>query len=258
MSRMIIAGVGLAVVIAGAGFYAVKQGAVSAPEGHAEASAPQFTSNADKVLYGMAARQSQQIKNSLKALTELGITVDEAMLVKGFQDGLKGNVALTEEEQIAAAEAFRSEFEALSQKKNEELASTAKAQSDTFLAEFDKQEGVVKTTSGLRYKVVTPGDGKASPKATDQVVVHYTGTLVDGTKFDSSVDRGQPATFGVSGVIKGWTEALMLMSKGAKYQLAIPSDLAYGSGGTGPIPPGATLLFDVELIDIISADQPAK
>lgn len=258
MSRMIIAGVGLAVVIAGAGFYAVKHGAVTVAE-HGSDSKPTFNANVDKVLYGMASRQGQQVKSTLQQLTDLGINIDNAMLVQGFKDGLQGTVALTEEEQIAAAEAFRSEFEELSNKKNAELASTAKTQGDVYLAEFDKQEGVMKTESGLRYKVLTPGDGKTFPQATDRAVVHYRGTLVDGTQFDSSYDRGQPATFGVGQVIKGWTEALMLMSKGAKFQLAIPSDLAYGDGGAGgTIPPGATLLFDVELLDVETANASAS
>ena len=113
-----------------------------------------------------------------------------------------------------------------------------------------KQTGVVITKSGLQYKVVKEGKGK-TPKATDTVTTHYRGTLIDGTEFDSSYKRNEPASFPVNGVIAGWTEALQLMKVGSKWQLFIPSDLAYGPGGRGPtIGPNSTLLFDIELLDV--------
>lgn len=120
-----------------------------------------------------------------------------------------------------------------------------------FLAENAKKEGVSVTESGLQYEVVEAGEGE-SPSETAQVTVHYHGTLIDGTIFDSSVQRGEPATFGVNQVIKGWTEALQLMSKGAKYRLYIPEDLAYGASPHpgGPIEPHMALIFDVELIEM--------
>lgn len=119
-----------------------------------------------------------------------------------------------------------------------------------FLADNAKKEGVKATASGLQYKVLKQGEG-ARPTADDRVTVHYTGKLIDGTVFDSSHNRGQPATFPVGGVIKGWTEALQLMSKGAQYRLFIPADLAYGERGAGDrIGPNAVLIFDVELLDI--------
>ena len=123
---------------------------------------------------------------------------------------------------------------------------------ETFLAENGKKAGMVTTESGLQYEVVTMGTGP-KPTAQDQVSVHYTGTLIDGTKFDSSVDRGQPATFPVGGVIRGWVEGLQLMPVGSKWKLYIPSDLAYGpSGGPGgAIPANSTLIFDVELLEIV-------
>ena len=118
------------------------------------------------------------------------------------------------------------------------------------MAENAKKDGVVTTESGLQYEVLTKGSG-ASPTADDSVTVHYTGTLIDGTIFDSSVERGEPATFGVTQVIAGWTEALQLMSVGDKLRLVIPSDLAYGLRGAGPsIGPNSTLIFEVELLKI--------
>jgi FKBP-type peptidyl-prolyl cis-trans isomerase FklB len=120
-----------------------------------------------------------------------------------------------------------------------------------FLEENKKREGVVTLPSGLQYEVINEGDG-AIPKATDKVKCHYHGTLIDGTVFDSSVQRGQPAVFGVNQVIKGWVEALQLMSVGSKWRLYIPSDLAYGKQGAGgSIEPNTTLIFDVELLGIV-------
>jgi FKBP-type peptidyl-prolyl cis-trans isomerase len=122
---------------------------------------------------------------------------------------------------------------------------------EAFLAQNAKKEGVKTTASGLQYKVLKEGAGK-SPQATDTVSVHYRGTLLDGTEFDSSIKRGQPAEFPLNRVIPGWTEGVQLMKVGAKYQFTIPSKLAYGASGTpgGPIPPNATLIFEVELLAI--------
>ena len=119
-----------------------------------------------------------------------------------------------------------------------------------WLAENKKRTGVVELPSGLQYEVIKEGSGE-SPKATSTVTTHYAGTLIDGTEFDSSIKRGEPATFAVNGVIKGWTEALQLMKPGAKWKLYIPSDLAYGDAGSPPaIGPGETLIFEVELISV--------
>ncbi|CAH8198510.1 MULTISPECIES: FKBP-type peptidyl-prolyl cis-trans isomerase [Vibrio] len=119
-----------------------------------------------------------------------------------------------------------------------------------FLTENAKQEGVMITESGLQYKVLQEGTGTVHPKSNSRVKVHYHGTLTDGTVFDSSVERNDPITFGLNQVIKGWQEGLQLMVEGQKMRLFIPSNLGYGKGGSGPIPPAAVLIFDVELIEI--------
>jgi len=123
-----------------------------------------------------------------------------------------------------------------------------------FLVENAKKKGVVQTESGLQYKVITEGEGE-HPAATNQVKVHYHGTLIDGTVFDSSVDRGEPITFGLNQVIKGWTEGVQLMKPGAKYEFYIPSELAYGERGSGQIGPNETLIFEVELIEVLPPAQ---
>ncbi|MFA0084779.1 peptidylprolyl isomerase [Vibrio sp. 10N.286.49.C2] len=123
-------------------------------------------------------------------------------------------------------------------------------QGQAFLQENAMKEGIQTTESGLQYEVLHKGEGTVHPSAKDKVKVHYHGTLIDGTVFDSSVERGTPISFGLNQVIKGWTEGLQLMSEGDKYRLFIPSNLAYGKGGSGPIPPASVLIFDVELIQI--------
>ena len=128
-------------------------------------------------------------------------------------------------------------------------AETNKKAADTFFAENKTKDGIVTLPSGLQYKILQAGDG-SKPEASDVVVCNYKGTLLDNTEFDSSYKRGQPATFAVSGVIRGWTEALQLMPVGSKWQLFVPSDLAYGSSGRPGIPPNAALVFEVELLSI--------
>lgn len=157
---------------------------------------------------------------------------------------------LSEEESRAAMTAFQTQQQAKQQEEQAKAAEENKQEGEAYLAENAKKEGVTTTESGLQYRVITEGEGE-SPSAEDQVTVHYTGRLTDGTVFDSSVERGQPATFPVNGVIPGWVEALQLMKVGDKWEITIPSDLAYGSGGTsGPIGPNETLVFEVELLGI--------
>ncbi len=131
----------------------------------------------------------------------------------------------------------------------QEMAAKNKKEGEAFLAENKKKKGVVTLPDGLQYKVIKAGTGK-KPTVNDTVVAHYTGTLINGKEFDSSVRRGEPATFALNGVIKGWQEALPLMPTGSKWQVFIPSELAYGESGNGPIGPNETLIFDIELISI--------
>lgn len=165
--------------------------------------------------------------------------VDPAFIAKGIKDGLADTSIFTDEEVEEAITAFTTQV-----KQNIE------SDNMSFLAENAQREEVSVTESGLQYEVLSEAEGP-KPKATDEVTVHYTGTLIDGTKFDSSVDRGQPATFPLGGVIPGWTEGLQLMSVGSKYKFYIPSELGYGPRGAGNvIPPNSTLIFEVELISI--------
>ena len=153
--------------------------------------------------------------------------------------------------EVAEIERLFQEKEAALNKEKEAKGKQAKADGEKFLRENAQKEGVVTTTSGLQYMVLREGDGK-SPKATDKVRCHYEGMLIDGTLFDSSLQRGEPADFPLNGVIAGWTEGLQLMKEGAKYRFFIPYLLGYGAGGAGnSIPPYSTLIFDVELIKVL-------
>ena len=184
------------------------------------------------------------IGNNLKTQS---IDVEPNILAKGVKDALTGGKPLLTEQEIRETmTAFQNEMRV----KQEVVARKNKEQGDSFLAENKKKEGVKTLQSGLQYKVIKMGVGK-KPKLNDYVTTHYRGTLIDGTEFDSSYKRGQPATFQVSGVIPGWTEALQLMETGAKWELFIPPNLAYGERGSGGvIGPNATLIFEIELISI--------
>jgi FKBP-type peptidyl-prolyl cis-trans isomerase FklB len=180
------------------------------------------------------------------------IDVDSAALVQGMKDSLAGGKTLmTEEEATAVLTKLRTEMQAKQQAKAKAEEANNKKEGADFLAANKTKEGVVTLPSGLQYKVITQGSGP-KPTASDTVTCNYRGTLINGTEFDSSYKRNEPASFPVSGVIKGWTEALQLMSVGSKWQLFIPADLAYGPRGTpgGPIGPDSTLIFEVELLSI--------
>lgn len=179
------------------------------------------------------------------------IDIDPDVLAKGVKDVLSGNKPLmTDEEVQATMTDFRKEMTAKQTARVQEAGEKNKKEGERFLAENKKKDGVVTLPSGLQYKIIKEGSG-AKPKPTDTVTVNYRGTLIDGTEFDSSYKRGQPASFKVTGVIPGWTEALQLMKTGSKWQLFIPPSLAYGERGAGrDIAPNATLIFDVELISI--------
>jgi FKBP-type peptidyl-prolyl cis-trans isomerase FklB len=183
------------------------------------------------------------------------IDVDPDVVLKGLKDALSGGEVLMTEEEIAAVKnAFRQEMMNRQAEETKKLAEKNRQEGEAFLEENKKKEGVKTLPSGLQYKVLTEGSGR-SPKAADTVTVNYRGAFVNGTEFDSSYKRGQPATFPVNGVIAGWTEALQLMKEGAKWQIFIPSGLAYGEKGAGSvIGPNAVLIFDVELISIIDKE----
>ena len=192
----------------------------------------------EKVSYSLGVNMASSVKQQ-------GMETIEAQAVaKAFTDVFEGNdLDISEEESMTILQDFFGKMQA-------EKSAKANEAGNAYLAENGDKEGVITTESGLQYEVITSGDG-AKPTTDDQVTVHYHGMLTDGTVFDSSVDRGQPATFGVTQVIKGWTEALQLMSVGDKWKLTIHSGLAYGDQGAGGmIGPGATLVFEVELIGI--------
>jgi len=179
-------------------------------------------------------------------LIQTGVnTVNPELFLNGFKDVFKGEGTLIHPEE---ANEILEEFIG---KLNRNKGAGNLEEGIKFLAENKNKQGVVELPSGLQFKVLTEGDGEI-PTLNDQVKCHYHGTLIDGTVFDSSVERGQPAVFPVNGVIQGWVEALQLMSTGSKWKLFIPSDLAYGSNGAGgAIGPNSTLIFDVELLKII-------
>ena len=186
----------------------------------------------------------------------LGIGIGRQLADMGANDIVTEDFAAAMKNVLTGAELKIDEAEAQAlvqeylQKKGEEKVKAVKAEGENFLAENAKKEGVVTLPSGLQYQVLKEGNGK-SPKATDQVECHYEGTLIDGTKFDSSYDRGQTATFPLNQVIAGWTEGLQLMTEGAKYRFFIPYQLGYGERGAGAaIPPFSALIFDVELVAV--------
>jgi FKBP-type peptidyl-prolyl cis-trans isomerase len=184
-------------------------------------------------------------------LHSLGLTpnaVTSERILQGLKDALAGKATAGAEDQ--------QRVQALIEQAHNALGATNKTAAANFLADNGKLPGVVTTASGLQYKVVRPGSGDA-PKATDQATVNYRGTLLDGTEFDSSYKRNQPATFQVGQVIKGWQEALQLMKPGSKYELYIPPELAYGANSPPPIPPNSLLKFEVELLSVKPAPAPA-
>jgi FKBP-type peptidyl-prolyl cis-trans isomerase len=175
------------------------------------------------------------------------IEIDPVLLAKGMLDAKKGDNTLDEQAAQGYVMTYMQKRQAEQMKK---MYGKNIDEGEKFLAENKKREGVQETASGLQYEVITMGTG-AKPTAVDMVKVHYTGMLLDSTKFDSSVDRGEPAEFGVNQVIQGWQEGIQLMPVGSKFKFYIPYELAYGEQGTGPIPPFSTLVFDVELIEIV-------
>jgi FKBP-type peptidyl-prolyl cis-trans isomerase FklB len=186
------------------------------------------------------------------------VDVDPDILLQGMKDAMRGGpTLLTEAQMRQTLTSYQEEHRNRQMAKRQQMAETNLTQSRQFLEQNRNQPGVVELPSGLQYRVLEKGEGE-SPKATDQVTVHYRGTLIDGTEFDSSHRRGAPASFNVSGVIPGWTEGLQLMKPGAKYEFFIPPNLGYGERGSGQIiGPNAALIFEVELISYQSQTPPA-
>jgi FKBP-type peptidyl-prolyl cis-trans isomerase FklB len=200
----------------------------------------QFTNLKDKISYiigrDMAANFQKQ-----------GIEIEAEAFIQGMKEAMEGKPSALSQAEVQ--QAMMALQQSIGQKQQGKGADNKKA-GEEFLAQNKNKEGVQTLPSGLQYQILQPGKGK-SPAKTDKVTTHYHGTLIDGTVFDSSYERGQPATFPVNGVIAGWTEALQLMQEGAKWRLFIPSDLAYGVRGAGSdIGPDSALIFDVELISV--------
>ena len=185
-----------------------------------------------------------------KGMKAQGVDIDPAILARGLKDGLAGKSQLTDEQAQAALTELQADVKKKQDDKAKIVGDQNKKEGDAFLAANKAKEGVIALPNGLQYKILKPGTGP-KPTAADTVVCNYKGALLDGKEFDSSYKRGQPATFPVGQVIKGWTEALQLMPVGSKWELFIPADLAYGPRAAGPdISPNSTLVFEVELLSI--------
>jgi FKBP-type peptidyl-prolyl cis-trans isomerase len=210
----------------------------------ADASATKLETTEQRLSYGIAYGLGQRLKSD-------GVPLDVVAFSAGLGDAFAGTEARLSQEEIGRElQAFQEQQSGQRQEQANAMAETNQAEGTAFLAENASKDGVVVLESGLQYMVVNAGDG-ALPAAADTVEVHYRGTLIDGTEFDSSYARGSTVSFGVGQVIPGWTEALQLMPVGSKWQLFIPAELAYGAGGAGAsIGPNATLIFDVELVAI--------
>ena len=207
---------------------------------------PQLKDQKDKVSYSIG-------MNIGANLSRQKVDINPDLLAAGIKDTIAGKPQLTQDQVKDIMQQFEKDME----QKQKESGEKNKAEGAKFLEDNKKKPGVKTTASGLQYKAEKEGTGP-QPKATDMVTVNYRGTLIDGTEFDSSYKRGQPATFPLNGVIKGWTEGLQLMKAGSKYQFFVPSNLAYGERAVGPdIAPNATLIFEVELLEVKPPPTPA-
>jgi len=200
--------------------------------------------------YGLGANYARNLKQN-------NLDVDLDMFLQGMRDFLSGESLMSDQEIQSTTKEVGDVVRAQRNAEQEKIAQKNAAEGEAFLEANKTKEGVKTLGSGMQYKVIHTGEGPI-PTASDKVRVHYKGTFIDGKEFDSSYKRNQPATFNVTGVIKGWTEALQLMKVGSKWQLFIPSDLAYGKGGNRSIPPNSTLLFEVELLGIEETPKPKK
>ncbi|MFS1910142.1 FKBP-type peptidyl-prolyl cis-trans isomerase [Vibrio sp. E150_011] len=215
-----------------------------------------FKTEDDKAAYAIGVSFATYLSTSIEKPAEFGIDLKKELVLKGIEESFAGKETLSEDEIRAALEGLDKRVADTMQQQAVEKAAAAQKEGDDFRAEFEKQDGVTKTESGLLYQVETAGTGE-QPKETDTVEVHYKGTLIDGTQFDSSYERGQPATFPLNRVIPGWTEGVQLMQVGSKYKFVIPPELAYGEQDTPTIPANSTLVFEVELLKIDGENAPA-
>lgn len=230
------------------GSFVLAQEAPEAAEAQEAPAAAESQGLAGKASYGIGYNMGSN-------LTMQGIKVDTERLIQGLRDGLtKAEPEMTVEEMRAAVQELQQQWQAAQEKQMTELATKNAAEGQEFLSQNKAKESVVVLESGLQYEVLKEGTGPV-PAASDSVTVHYRGTLLDGSEFDSSYARNEPATFPVQGVIPGWVEALQLMTVGSKWKLYVPSSLAYGDRGAGgAIGPNATLVFEVELLGIESGE----
>ncbi len=228
---------------------ACNQQATDTGESKKAAAPVALESSEQRLSYGIAYNLGQRMSQD-------GMKIDLDAFVAGFSDGVGGGEGkMTSDEINAEIKAYQEKMVAEQQAEHDKLAQTNEAASTAFLEQNKAREGVVTTDSGLQYEIITEGTGP-KPGPDDTVEVHYRGTLVDGTEFDSSYKRGKTVTFGVGQVIPGWTEALQLMPVGSKWKLFIPPELAYGAGGAGQvIGPNAALIFEVELVSIPSQEK---
>lgn len=235
-----------------------QQDAKQAEEKPAEANQEQkaLVSDVDKMAYALGA----DMANNVKRISDeyKAVTMSTEALQRGFNDGLKGEATLNEEEIRQQIMIFQQKLQFAQQQKMQEESAKKDKENAAYMAQKDEQ-GYAKTDSGLRYKVLTEAkEGAVAPSATDKVKVHYTGRLVDESVFDSSVERDQPFEFSLTGgVIQGWLEGVKMMPVGSKYQFVIPPELGYGQRGNPRIPGNSILIFDVELLEIVTPKEAA-
>lgn len=206
-------------------------------------------SEAQKQAYSIGANMGEYLNRQLQEQERLGIKLNQKLIVQGISDAMEGNSQLDGATIQSTLQSLQNTVQAKKQASDQAQGGENAAAGKAYLEQNAQRSEVTQTESGLQYEVLTAGEG-AKPKATDTVTVHYHGTLIDGTVFDSSVDRGTPASFPLNRVISGWTEGVQLMPVGSKYRFHIPPELAYGGRSTGKIGPNSTLIFDVELLGI--------
>ncbi|WP_333608407.1 FKBP-type peptidyl-prolyl cis-trans isomerase [Arsukibacterium sp.] len=215
--------------------------------------APVLDTDQAKQAYSLGVSAGRYLESTIEEYSKISVELDSQLILRGVQDGLAGKSDISDEDiqqlLMVLDQQYREKQEELAQAESAKAAAAGKA----FLEQNAAKEGVIVTESGLQYEVLQAADGK-KPVATDVVKVHYVGTLTDGTEFDSSVARGTPAEFPLNRVIPGWTEGVQLMNVGSKFRFTIPSELAYGERDMGTIRPHSVLVFEVELLDIISGE----